>query len=329
MPQYIVYGLRLNAESHIPGLVPLCHPQPFPADIQVYLGEKPSCQIEPLPYYQSRSQLDNGQPQLQVWKLASGGFQFRYGDGTQFWLSDRGAQIWATWPEDLTLEDTCTYFLGPILAFVLNLRGFTCLHASAIVIENQAIGFCGRAGAGKSTTAAYLAQQGFPILTDDVLTLQESNGQFWVIPAYPRVRLWNASVTGLFGHPEHLPRIVPSHPTWDKRFLDLTQPGYQFHSQPVPLRKVYVLKRRDSNLSAPHLQPQSCQDSLLSLLDQAYTKRLLSKTSHARQFLTLGRLVQQIPVSQLTLPDRLVDLGQLEELLLQDLNQPAAIATYG
>src|ERR1700677_461854 len=136
-----------------------------------------------------------GQPALQIWKIAGGDLlRLAYCDGTQFWMNRTGTELWAQWPNNLTTEDAATYLLGPVLGLLLRLRGVTCLHASAVSFGNYAVAFIGSEGAGKSTTAAALAQQGCAIITDDVVALAEADGVFYVHPAYPYLCLWPESV---------------------------------------------------------------------------------------------------------------------------------------
>jgi serine kinase of HPr protein (carbohydrate metabolism regulator) len=60
-----------------------------------------------------------------------------------------------------------------MMGFVLLLRGCISLHACAVAIDDRAVAIVGPAGAGKSTTAAALADQGYSILAEDVVTLQD------------------------------------------------------------------------------------------------------------------------------------------------------------
>src|ERR1700738_3697620 len=128
---YSVYGLQLQANRRIPGLVSLPHSPRV--DVQVSL-EMPAW-VRPAmktarTWYASKSIDKRGDPFLRIWELAGGHhFHLVYGDGTEFLVDRLGTQIWATWPDELTLEDTATYLLGPVLGFVLRLRDITCLHA--------------------------------------------------------------------------------------------------------------------------------------------------------------------------------------------------------
>lgn len=272
------------------------------------------------PYYD-----ENGESCLQVLQLAGGlYFQIRYCDETLFILDHQGTRIWATWPDNLTLEDTATYFLGPVIGFVLRLRGVICLHASAVVINHQAVIFVGDAGAGKSTTSATFAKIGYSILSDDIVALVDQTDQFWVQPAYPRVRLWSPSVEALYKTPDALPRIVPTHPTWDKRYLDLNQTGYHFQQQPVRLGAVYLLQERAEGLEVPIIEPISTQLGLIALAQNTYTNYLLDKQGLSQEFAVLSRLSQHVPLRQLTAPANLNQLQQLCDAVIADF---LAIAT--
>lgn len=58
---------------------------------------------------------------------------------------------------------------GNVLAFLLALRGWPVLHASAVEVEAGALAIVGLSGMGKSTLAAMLCAAGAGLVTDDVL----------------------------------------------------------------------------------------------------------------------------------------------------------------
>ncbi|WP_373540729.1 hypothetical protein [Chamaesiphon sp.] len=248
-------------------------------------------------------------------------FYCRYDDRTTFVVSRLGTQIWATWPDELTIEDMATYLLGPMLGFVLRLRGTVCLHASAIAIDGRVVVLVGAAGAGKSTTAAAFARAGYPVLSDDVVPLIDRGDTFWVQSAYPRIRLWDSSVQALYGDAEALPRLVPTHPTWDKRYLDLNQAGYQFQSAPLPLAAIYYINDRADDPACPQIAPMTTQDRLITLVTNTYTNYLLDKQLRAQEFEILSRVVAYIPVRQLTPHTDIGRLVETIELLIADFRQ--------
>ena len=316
---YSVYGLALSTNLPLPGMVSL--PSDEPASVTVSLGFIPPMlrDVAGFPeeiWYTNSNTDDCGQPILRVWKVANGSyFRLLYCDGTQFLVDQCGSHVWATWPESLTLEDTTTYLVGPVLGFVLRLRGITCLHASAIAVSDRAIAFLGPAGAGKSTTAAGFAELGFPVLSDDVIALDDRGDSFLVQSAYPRLRLWPDSVLSLYGSREALPKITPS---WDKRFLDLTGERYRFHQHPLRLAVIYVLSERSSNSASPFIEELDIQSALITLIANTYTNYLLDKSRRAGEFELLDRVIRNVPLRKLTARSGSTDISTLCEVIVKD-----------
>jgi len=221
-------------------------------------------------------------------------FRFDYEDGTRIDVDGDGARIWARGPEGATIEDTATYVLGTTLGFVLQLRGVTCLHASAVALGGRAVAFAGAAGFGKSSIAAAMARRGHAVLADDLVALVDHGERFSVRPGYPRVRLWPHSVGGLFGSEDALPRITPN---WDKRFLPLDGAPYRFHGQDLPLAAVYLLADRDLP-GGPRIDAVSGRDALIALVGNSHAANLLDRRMRAKEFEVLSRLVDCVQVRQ-------------------------------
>lgn len=259
---------------------------------------------------------DPGQPSsagLCIWREAEKGLlRLVYPDGTQFWVDHKRETVWATWPETLSLEETCIYLLGPILGLLLRLRGTTCLHASAVNMGGRAVAFVGAAGTGKSTTAAAFARQAFAVLSDDIVPVVEQDDLFLVPPAYSHLCLWPDSVKALYGSPDALPRF---HPNWEKRLLVLGESGTHFENQALPLGAIYILGNRRAR-SAPYVEQVRPRHALLSLVAETYANKLLDRNMRAQEFGVLGRLVASVPVRRV-LPhsdaSRLRDLCRVVE----------------
>jgi hypothetical protein len=310
---YSLYGLTVTSNVAIAGLTTTAAPSP---DLHIHL-EAEAEPFPPLPqaapYYQSPAHQDNGQPSLIVWaNLLGSEFWFRYGDGTTFWLTLSPPQIRATWSAPLTLDDTVTYLVGPVLAFFLRWQGILCLHGSVVQMGEGAIAFVGSAGAGKSTTAALLSQAGYPVLSDDVAVIHQPQTPH-VAPGYPRLRLWRSSVELLYGRPDALPRIVPTHPTWDKQYLDLTQSSQQFQRDPIPLQRIYILGPRSHRHST--LTPITPAAALLALTPHSSVSYLLTKTMRRQEFLALSQVIRQTSCAILSVASNLRDAEQLMTLI--------------
>ena len=298
-----IYGLGLQYNVPIAGLRGLAKPSRI--DVRMWLGFLPAeldrIRLEQCcEYYVSPLRDTDGAPTLVVRRTPGEKyFLIRYSDGTIVVVDSGGNEIWATWPDTATVEDTATYLLGPTLGFVLRLRGVTCLHASAVSIGDRAVALVGASGAGKSTMAAVFSQLGYAVLSDDVVALSDRGDHFAVQPAYPRIRLWPESVQALFGSEDALPRITPS---WDKRFLELSG-SYRFQTDPLPLAGIYFLDDNRSATPESRPEPVSQRTALVDLITNTYTTYLLDAPRRAQEFAHLGRLVKQIACRRLLRPD--------------------------
>src|SRR5689334_16113341 len=159
-----IYGIGVLANREIPG-VPTSQ---IPAvDLHINFGSLPAWigREEPVnPFFASDYSDESGRPLVRFFRAADHNYyRFLYSDQTEFLVNKDGTEVWGKWPESLTLEDAATYLLGPVMGFVLLLRGIVCLHASAVIIGDQAIALLGPAGSGKSTTAAAFSKLGYTV----------------------------------------------------------------------------------------------------------------------------------------------------------------------
>jgi hypothetical protein len=244
------------------------------------------------------------------------GYQLSYSDGTRFVVDGAAAQIWGTYQPPLTAEDMATYFLGPVLGFVLRRRNTICLHASGVEIHGHAVCFCGDAGYGKSTTAAALALRGLPVLAEDVVALEETGGGFDAVPGYPRVCLWPESVRILLGREDALPKLTP---VWEKRFLELDGRRAKFAAVKLPLGIVYLFAPRSDDHGAPRVEKISPREALLELVQNTYMNWVLDREQRAAEFDTLWRLVQKVVVRRITPHAKPEKLAALCDLILRDV----------
>lgn len=312
-----IYGLRVHLSHRVPGLS-FSNLHSASPDIQVDFGVMPSWldaeQATKQVWFVRPNEQPGADPRLIVWRLRNG-FHLRYADGTQFAVDHAGTRIWATWPAStLTLEDTATYLLGPVMGFVLLLRGCISLHACAVAVEDRAIALVGPAGSGKSTTAAAFAERGYAILAEDVVTLQDRGDEFLVQPGYPSIRLWPSSVEALYGTAATLPRLTP---TWDKCYLDLTQEQYEFQQQPLPLAAIYLLGERQAD-RATAVSELAPTERLLSLVANTYATYLMDKTMRAREFEILGRVLKSVPLRKVTPHSDPAHIGELCQTIIED-----------
>ena len=124
------------------------------------------------------------------------------------------------------------------------LHGMELLHASGVTIDGAAIAVVGHSGAGKTSLAVHLTDQGASLLADDVIALSARAG---ALRAHPGVCFANVASEQLEamgpGRGERFGRAVGRS---DKQHLLVER----FATAAAPLRRVYFLDRTEE---APEL----------------------------------------------------------------------------
>jgi hypothetical protein len=289
---YTAFGLAIRSNVHIPGLL-AAEARPEPGEVPpvaITLGSLPAeASIEGRPLYLSEPD-ERGAASLAIRRIeGSGDYSFVYADGTRFHVREDGTAVYAVWPSALTLEDTATYLLGPVMAFVLRLHGRLSLHAGVVALEGGAVALAGGPEAGKSTLVGAFALRGTSVLSDDIAPLTARGATFVVHPTYPRVRLWADSAEGLLGAAHGLPLLTP---TWEKRYLDVDERGV-FEARPRPLAAVVVLEQR---APGARVERMSARDAFAAILANLHTVWMLPASPQRGVFELATRLAAAVPV---------------------------------
>jgi hypothetical protein len=322
---YSSYGLRLVANGRIPGLAPRTGSDPH--DVRIWLGEFPSVRDSDSGtiWYESPQYNGEGRRNLTITRQMKG-FHFAYNDQTEFLINAEGTGIWCKWSDKASIADAAVHLRGPILGFVLRLRGTVSLHASAIAVGSAAIAIVAAAGGGKSTTAASFSKLGLRVIADDVVALKREESRLLVLPGNPRLNLWPDAAESLYGESRTLPRLIPRggvNDWWDKRYLDLDWGG-EFHAAALPLRAVYVLGDRSSVDGPPAIEEISSQDAFIWLTDGTHVNYAIDETMREIEFELLGHLVRTTPVRLVTPSNNRARLPELCEAILDDFRQITA-----
>jgi hypothetical protein len=316
--RYEAYGLVLQSNLPIDGLMSARSSARLP-DIKINLGLTPADDLSngncKLRY--ASSYLDEvGEPVLQVWAQGQAGlFQIRFSDGVEFWLDRDFSTLWGHWPENVTLDYALGYLLGPVFGLLLRLRGVICLHASAVNINDRSVVFVGSEGAGKSTTVAAFARQGFRVLSDDIVGLVEQGQEFQTLPASPRINLWPDSVEILYGSRETLPRIAGG---FDKRYLVLGEnAGARFEDRALRLGALYILGGGAAE-DKDCVEEVTQKEALMLLVQNTYATNFLDAEQRAEEFAVLSRLVAAVPVRMINSRKDVVGPEELCQIIVRD-----------
>ena len=318
---YSVFGLCLGSNRPIPGLISAKNSFDYPL-VRIHIGASPFAASNAPDYpedltYTSSYLDESGGPFLRVWRSGVS-LRLSYSNGMQFWLDREGRNVWTTWPDSCLFEDVATYLLGSVVGVLLRLRGTVCLHASAVALEDRSVAFVGPPGAGKSTTAAILAQHGWSIVSDDVVALAEDHGAFCALPAYPYLCLLPDAVVMLYGSDEYLPRFIPQ---WEKRRLAAGGVGMEkikFEQRALPLSAIYFLDQRTSNPD-PNIAPVPKRTAFIMLVANSYATRILNREMRGDEFDVFGRLVTSVPIRTLNVPQDVKAFERLHHMICADI----------
>ncbi len=213
---------------------------------------------------------------------------------------------------ELPAEPLRVLILGIGLGILMHQRGHLVLHASAVAMGDRVVAFIAEKGHGKSTMAAALHARGYPLVTDDVLVLDERpDGPPLVLPSYPQLKLWpDALALTLKTAPDGLPRV---HPAIEKRVARLPDSV----DRPLPLAALFALRPGEN----VRILPLRGQEAFLELLLHTYTRVLLEQTrTTARHLQQVGHLARYVPLLALERPpalERLSDAVAAVETFMQ------------
>ncbi|HEY3838523.1 MAG TPA: hypothetical protein VGL72_18215 [Bryobacteraceae bacterium] len=197
--------------------------------------------------------------------------------------------------------------LGRIVSFLMRQRGWLPLHASGVVVDEQAVLFLGPCGAGKSTTAAMLHKRGHLVIADDLGAVRVVDEVCRVQPAWPCLRLRSDTTSLLDG------LQLPVEPNVGKYRFRL---GSGRTRAFFPVKRIYVLQYGDK-LSA-EIVPRSA--AVVSLDGSSFIKRRkMEKEVMANHLRQCAAVSAAMPVRRLIRPQSLEALPEMVRFIEKDI----------
>jgi hypothetical protein len=236
----------------------------------------------------------------------------------EFIVSADGGDILCRRLEEAAAESFNVYLLGQVLSFSLVALGFEPLHGTAVVTDGGAAVFLGDCGYGKSTLGAALLARGFPILTDDVVVVEERDGQWTVHSGVPRIKLFPSVQRELLGSDFTGP---PMNSATTKLVLPL---GSEHTIRGlVPRKALYVLSDPEQSVQSGRspvtIQSLAGREAFLEVTRAAFNLLVVDPQRNANQFAFATRLSGSVPVRRLTYPRDLSALPAVCTALLEDV----------
>ncbi len=313
MPLHSVYGLVIESDVSLPELPRVAAGDPA---CRLRVSSVPRQKRAPR-HWSHHWRLPNGTIWTSFARLKSG-YLIRFPRLADFVVSGDGTQVEcrvAGPTPEITLRHL---FLDQVLPLILSRWGKLVLHASAVVNGEAAIAFAGVSGMGKSTLSTSFCQQGYTLLADDGLLLEEDERGLLAIPGYPGVRLWEDVVSSLFGEDCKLPPVA--HYT-EKLRVGTDAVQLRFCAEPVLVRRIYLLSEPppEGPGEAIAIHPLPPQEGFMELVRHTYRLDLLDPQKLRDEFVRLARVIAVPLFRRLAFPRKLDLLPRVRAAILRDL----------
>ena len=304
-----VYGQIIESDIQLPGFQPYSH--------ELFRTESTNC--PPQTVKLTCEAIEHVEPSLRNYlipqKAATGvglyrinrqpnvlfGCSPRLGD---YKLSSAAVQLNPV--ADLPFQHLLSFALGSGLGVQLYLRNIIPMHGMAFLNPDSTASLVfGVSGAGKSTLTAACIQAGIPVFSDDILPIQQIDGNIYIHPAHRRLKLNSALITELnntMTTNKGSQLIVDSaYPGTDK--TGWIAPTQSFAQKPTRITQLFFLKK----IRQPH---QGKLGNILSpfqtmhvLRRCVYRPRLIPFLGLNKTFFAQASLLSQLaPLRQLYLP---------------------------
>lgn len=223
MSDRLLCGWRVRSDLPLPEMPPWTgdHREP---DIHIRLADVPEAVPDAV----------HATPLLQIGADGTCRFALR---GVGAYLVRAGCEVLVQPAGDPAAPEVRTFLFGTVFGLLVHQRGLLPLHASCVRIGDVAVAFAGPSGVGKSTLAAAFLQRGYDILADDVTVVDVGRpGGPVVLPAFPRLKLWQDAMTAFGIDTAGLETVRPA---LRKFALPVAE---RFHAAPLPMAAVYHLE---------------------------------------------------------------------------------------
>ena len=288
---YLYAGLRIASEIHLPEL------QSFEQlidgeedDVTIACGEIPDTEI----------QADGG-------RIVSDVTCHFAVPGVGSFCVSNGRKILVQRSPDAALRQVRQWLLGSAWGALCYQRGLFLIHASAIMVGDQAVLFCALSKGGKSTLAARLGAQGYPLISDDLCHIKiPETGYPGIYRSAPRLKLWADAL-----------QILDSQPRWIEQ--DASRAG-KFHVTQIMSTEVnaavvtaiYLLEWGD--LGIGRLSGASALRRFWAA--STYRPELLGSPEQLGRYTSQSlSVLQRVPVWELRRPRNLEAMSETVELL--------------
>lgn len=215
------------------------------------------------------------------------------------------------------------YFQTLAIALNLELNNVLCIHANALAYQDKAIAIVAPSRTGKTTLTAALSQNGFALMTDDMVALHENEQHYEIYPSWPVARMWPDALNDIGLNA--VGSLQKVHENFEKRIVNLQSVnGLNFCDKPKKLQVIYLLNRlpeeQSSKAAVCEIVPIATAQAIIvllqnSILGSCYRALNLEKS----RVKSLSKLLENISFKQINYSSGKQHLTEVGKLIKSDL----------
>jgi len=219
---------------------------------------------------------------------------------------------------DVNHESVRHLLINQVIPRVISHNGRIVLHASAVSIKQSTIAFLGDSGWGKSTIAAFFHTQGYPLLTDDSLLIEQKNNEIVGLPSYIGARLWADSI-GAVTNEYHDFHDLPCN--FSKKQM-IFQRNSITDNNDLPIRAFFILNPPNQSITVDKITIEAILGAraITEILKHSFSLDMTDKNSISKKFNNIGEIVSSgVIVYQLHYPYDHALLGNVCDVVIKAL----------
>jgi len=207
-----------------------------------------------------------------------------------------------------------TVVSGELMAALLRQRGYLVLHGSCVTKGDNTVALIGYSGWGKSTTAAYFVNNGYRLLSEDLLVINVADLNFSVVPGPQAIKLKPDAAKMFWKDYKQFPKVYDA---TDKVIrLENTSSSNGITSK--ALQKIYLLEEKSRRKNK--ISDLSFNAAMVELVKHTRTIEWLNAKSFMKShFNQCTTLLENVPISLLQRRRTLKSLPEIKWLIENDL----------
>ena len=254
--------------------------------------------------------LTSGQYDTEFLQMKNNDLRLKVNGVGQFRILGGNRIFWSKENKGVSDQDIIIFMLGSAFGSILIQRGTLVLHGNALSKGNKAIICLGHSGYGKSTLAFALIEEGWKMLSDDLVALSP---EFKILPGIPTLKLWEDAVLTFNLELEKLRAVRDGL----NKYLYIPS-SKQYSKKKLPIHSIFLLREESSkkfdNCELFSINKiESDKRAVLILRNHSYRPRFIrGMGKEGTSFVKLIELQRKIPLKTLDLP---IGINNLQKML--------------